>query len=235
MTLYNKAGDAELGELHGEGQAVEAATNDENGGADHHDAAPLTGKYFSYFKFLATINIRRSRFYELLNDRLRKQLTLRPNSLQNPMMARRRNKAAMTRTAWRLMFDYLMATSPRRTESLSRRHLTPNDARALWSLEPGEGRPIGTLAKDWNCDPSNATFIIDRLVRAGLAERRDSPADRRVKLVALSEAGARARQELREEYLKPPAAFAALSGEDLEQLLRILAKLALPSNSASRR
>src|SRR5687768_11384101 len=95
-------------------------------------------------------------------------------------------KRALAGRAWRLMFDCLMSTRPARDRSLKRRGLTPNDARALTSLERVHGRPIGALARDWACDPSNATFIVGRLERAGLAERRVGPHDRRVKLVALT-------------------------------------------------
>src|SRR5690242_18313955 len=73
-----------------------------------------------------------------------------------------------------------------RSASLARRNLTPNDARALWSLQLDQGRPIGELAREWECDPSNATFIVDRLETAGLAARKPHPSDRRVKLVSLT-------------------------------------------------
>jgi DNA-binding MarR family transcriptional regulator len=37
--------------------------------------------------------------------------------------------------------------------------------------------------REWGCDPSNVTFIIDRLVRDGLASRAESRTDRSVKLI----------------------------------------------------
>ena len=131
----------------------------------------------------------------------------------------------LARRVWRLMFDYLMATSPSRAESLARRGLTPNDARALWSLREDEGRPIGTLANDWRCDPSNATFIVDRLERAALAERRQDPTDRRVKMVFLTSAGAKAKAELLDEYYRPPPELLHLPEQDLQALLTALEKL----------
>src|ERR1051326_4896104 len=95
----------------------------------------------------------------------------------------RRSRSADAQRAWELMFNYLMATGPSRSRALGKRGLTPNDARALWSLADDRGTPIGALAKLWDCDPSNATFIVDRLVRAGYARREESSSDRRVKLV----------------------------------------------------
>lgn len=127
--------------------------------------------------------------------------------------------------AWRLMFGYLMQSGPDRARTLGARGLTPNDARALWHLDDGQGRPIGSLARDWNCDPSNATFIVDRLERAGLAERRPDPDDRRVKLVFLTEAGARTKAEVMAEHLRPPASLATLSKTELADLVALLRKL----------
>ncbi len=123
------------------------------------------------------------------------------------------------------MFEYLMATSPARARALDRRGLTPNDARALWGLEPDSGRPIGSLARDWGCDPANATFIIDRLEDAGLAKRGPSDRDRRVKLVTLTPKGAATKRALLREYRKPPPAFRDLPPKDLRVLVAILAKL----------
>ena len=39
------------------------------------------------------------------------------------------------------------------------------------------------LASLLKCDPSNVTFLVDRLEERGLVERQTDPADRRVKLV----------------------------------------------------
>lgn len=128
--------------------------------------------------------------------------------------------------AWRLMFDFLVRSAPRRTESLARRGLTPNDSRALFTLEAREGRPMRALAEAWACDPSNATWIVDRLEALSLAERRTVPEDRRVKLVVLTPKGERTRAELLAEFHRPPPEFAALDREDLERLERILTRLA---------
>ena len=45
---------------------------------------------------------------------------------------------------------------------------------------------MGDLARDLNCDRSYVTAIVDDLERAGLAERRVAPEDRRVKTIALT-------------------------------------------------
>jgi DNA-binding MarR family transcriptional regulator len=135
------------------------------------------------------------------------------------------SKAALAGRVWRLMFDVLMRSAPQRTESLARRGLTPNDSRALHSLDEGPGLAMRSLADTWGCDPSNATWIVDRLEALGLAERRPSARDRRVKLVALTAKGQRAKTELMDEFYRPPAELAALDRRDLEALDRVLQKL----------
>ena len=96
------------------------------------------------------------------------------------------SKEALAAEAWRLMLDYLIATSPARNRSLATRRLTPNDARALHTLDTENGQPMGALAQAWNCDRSMVTWIVDRLERAGLVERPAIAGDRRVKRVALT-------------------------------------------------
>jgi DNA-binding MarR family transcriptional regulator len=123
------------------------------------------------------------------------------------------------------MFQVLMASSGDRTSSLARRGLTPNDSRALWTLDVTNGRPIGELAREWDCDPSNATFIVGRLKHAGLARRAALAEDRRVKLVFLTPAGAAIRAELQREYHHPPAEVQKLNTRDLRELTRILKKM----------
>jgi len=123
------------------------------------------------------------------------------------------------------MFEILMASSETRAASLARRGLTPNDARGLWGLDAGKGRPIGDLAREWSCDPSNATFIVSRLEKAGYARREASAEDGRVKLVFLTETGTATRADLMREYHDPPAEMRVLTAGELRHLTRILKKI----------
>ena len=132
---------------------------------------------------------------------------------------------ALARRVWRALFDLLIRTAPLRTKSLARRGLTPNDSRALFSLDPRTGRSMRSLADEWECDPSNATWIVDHLEELGLAQRQVVLHDRRVKLVVLTRKGQRTRKELLDEFHKPPAEFNRLQRADLEALDRVLPKL----------
>jgi DNA-binding MarR family transcriptional regulator len=144
---------------------------------------------------------------------------------------------ALARRVWQALFDLLIRSAPLRTASLARRGLTPNDSRALFSLDPRTGRSMRSLADEWQCDPSNATFIVDRLEELGLAARQPLLHDKRVKLVVLTRKGEKTRADLLQEFHEPPAEFDGLDRVDLEALERIVVKLtaAPTSNLASRR
>jgi DNA-binding MarR family transcriptional regulator len=131
----------------------------------------------------------------------------------------------LARQVWRGLFDLLIRSAPTRTKSLARRGLTPNDSRALFSLDARTGRSMRALADDWQCDPSNATWIVDRLEELGLARRQPLLHDRRVKLVVLTRKGEKTRTELLDEFHQPPPEFDVLQRADLEALERVIAKL----------
>lgn len=74
--------------------------------------------------------------------------------------------------------------------------LTGAQARVL-SLLSAEPLPMRKVAERLKCEPSNITGIVDRLETRGLVERRPDPADRRVKLAAPTDEGARTAEALR--------------------------------------
>jgi DNA-binding MarR family transcriptional regulator len=149
------------------------------------------------------------------------------------MTTSRKTKAAAD--AWRSMFDFFIGTAPTRTHSLARRGLTPNDSRALMALQRDAGQTMGTLAHQWECDPANATWVIDRLERLGYATRQASPTDRRAKLVALTAAGAAVKAAITREFYTPPPALLGLEAAKLEELERIFQRLKSETSSSSRR
>jgi DNA-binding MarR family transcriptional regulator len=114
-----------------------------------------------------------------------------------------------------------------------RSFMPPNDSRALASLDPQEGRTMGSLADEWECDASNATWIVDRLERFGLAERRSVSHDRRITLVVLMARGVKTKGELIEELLTPPAELFDMAHGDLEALRRALEKFPRPTRRSA--
>ena len=76
------------------------------------------------------------------------------------------------------------------------------------------------------CDASYVTDLVDRLEERELIERRRSPEDRRVKLIALTAAGESCRDRALGAALRAPAEFAALDPDELRTLSELLAKAA---------
>ncbi|PYO06429.1 MAG: MarR family transcriptional regulator [Gemmatimonadetes bacterium] len=127
-------------------------------------------------------------------------------------------KARLAAEAWKRVFTFFMQTRSQRDSVLARLALTPNDVRALTELDVTTGRTMRSLAEEWGCDASNATWIVDRLEKRGLVERRSKPGDRRVKLVVLTPAGAKTRKQLLDGMFEPPPELLALPQKTLEVL-----------------
>ena len=136
-----------------------------------------------------------------------------------------REKEKVAAEAWRLLAEFFFKTAHTRTLVLQQFGLTPNEARALGTLASSDENTMGSLAEAWACDASNATWIVDRLERQGLAERRNSPTDRRVKLVVLTKRGAAVSKKLHSRMMEPPAGVEKLNLRDVKALRDSLAKL----------
>ncbi|MEU6994198.1 MarR family transcriptional regulator [Streptomyces sp. NPDC046465] len=96
--------------------------------------------------------------------------------------------------------------------------------RALRRLT-GEPITLRELTERLGADPPYTTVIVDDLVRRGLAERVANPADRRSKLVHLTEEGEAAAARATAILTTPPDDLLALPAEDIEVLDRVVAKL----------
>ncbi|MEU8778213.1 MarR family transcriptional regulator [Streptomyces sp. NPDC048606] len=107
-------------------------------------------------------------------------------------------------------------------DAAARHQLTGAQARVL-TLLAVEPLPMRRIARKLRCEPSNVTGIIDRLESRGLVARHPDPADRRVKLAALTEEGAQTADRLRESLdfaREPLAGLSAQEREALRDLLR---------------
>jgi DNA-binding MarR family transcriptional regulator len=105
-----------------------------------------------------------------------------------------------TMERWSALFHALQAASGPAWPAVE---LTLTQLKALFTLA-GEGRrTVGELARDLGIGHAGASLVVDRLVRLGLAERSEDPADRRRTVVRLSARGedlvARLRQGRREQ------------------------------------
>lgn len=120
--------------------------------------------------------------------------------------------------AWALLVP--LVYPPRFIEIAHKLGVTPSLLGALRLLE--QPQTMGRMAEFLHCDPSNVTGIVDALEERGLAERKPSAADRRVKVVELTTAGRRLRARAVEEMFKAPAWIADLSSADQRALRDIL-------------
>jgi MarR family transcriptional regulator, organic hydroperoxide resistance regulator len=142
-----------------------------------------------------------------------------------------RTKTSPRRTAaheaWDLMRAIVFSQRPRFIALCREFDLTPPQVLTLQNLDTETARPMSELAKLLACDASNITGITDRLEERGLVERRNAPGDRRVRMLALTMAGAELRDEVNRIYGQPPEQLTALSAADqaaLRDALRLAAE-----------
>lgn len=121
---------------------------------------------------------------------------------------------------------YMLAqeTSTATALLLAELELTEPLAIALYRLDPdGPPPPMRTLAATLRCDPSTATFLVDRLEERGLVLRQAAPSDRRIKVIALTAAGKKTRSRLVDGFAAR-SPLARLTQAQQEQLFRLLKK-----------
>ena len=134
-----------------------------------------------------------------------------------------RVKASPAREAWKLATDLWFSERPPRLPAVAQEFgLSPMGVKTLYLLEPGVEVPMSRVAEQCGCDASNITGIVDRMEARGLIERRDSPSDRRVKLIALTDDGAEVQTRVLDRLYEPPEAIEALSVEDQRALRDIM-------------
>jgi DNA-binding MarR family transcriptional regulator len=96
--------------------------------------------------------------------------------------------------------------------------LNPGQVHLLMNLEPSTSAPMSELADALACDASYVTGIVDRLEARGVVHRVTSPDDRRVKRVALTEAGRALRDDLMTRVSRPPPFIEGLATKDKRAL-----------------
>ena len=109
--------------------------------------------------------------------------------------------------AWHRFLDVMLAHKEQFAAGLAKFDLNPPQAFLLRSLAPGTSLPMCHIASALSCDASNVTNIVDRLEARGLIERQPDPADRRIRNIVLTRAGARLRTLLMQEAFAPPQSF----------------------------
>ena len=135
--------------------------------------------------------------------------------------------ASAAREAWQYVAELLMSQEiqHRFHEAAEAADLSPPQLKALLSLEAGAGQSMRALAEGWRCDASWVTGIVDGLEERGYVQRQPHATDRRIKVVALTPLGEKAKARVLERLYEPPASFAALTPDEQAQLRDLLVKL----------
>ena len=130
------------------------------------------------------------------------------------------------REAWQCVVELLMSEEVQHGfhDACEAADLSPPQFKALLSLTPGEAQSMSALSKFWRCDASWVTGIVDGLEERGYVKRQPHPTDRRVKVVALTPLGEKAKARALERIYEPPASFIALTPGEQVQLRDLLAK-----------
>ena len=126
--------------------------------------------------------------------------------------------------AWRLLFELAKRKHSVLVPALAELDLTPVQGHALRLLDPEQPIAMSALADALFCHASNVTGIVDRLETRGLVERQAGREDRRVKTLALTEAGKRVRSQVVELMRRPPPEIAELSASDQRALRDVLGR-----------
>lgn len=107
--------------------------------------------------------------------------------------------------------------------------LTGPQMQTLCLIDPAAPAAMSTLSCQLSCDASNVTGIADRLASQGYIIRQDSPADRRVKMLALTPKGQTIRTRIIADLVAAtPDGFSRLTTEELQQLQALLEKALVP-------
>ena len=125
--------------------------------------------------------------------------------------------------AFRSFITLLQSQKAWLSERIAAHDLTPQLMQGLQVLAEHPDATMRAFSENMFCDASNATGIVDRLEKRGLAERRNATADRRSKVVRLTPAGQRLHRRVEEMLLnEAPPAIAKLSAADQRTLREIV-------------
>ncbi|MFG3260526.1 MarR family winged helix-turn-helix transcriptional regulator [Streptomyces sp. NPDC048172] len=127
--------------------------------------------------------------------------------------------------AWSAMRAFVLETADKRRQVTEALGMSYFRAKALRMIGKKGPLTLRELAAGLYADAPYTTVTVEHLVQRGLVTRTPHPADRRSKLVQVTEEGAAAVAEMVRLSDAPPEALRALPPEDLAALDRILSVL----------
>lgn len=127
--------------------------------------------------------------------------------------------------AWQLMMKFYFVQRRHLPGWAGQFGLSHVQCHVLHLIEPGHPVPMSRLAEVLSCDASNVTGLVDRMEARGFLERRPSPDDRRVKVLALTPTGARLRGEMLRHMTRQPLPLSSLTPDERRALVTLLERL----------
>ncbi|MEU3755269.1 MarR family transcriptional regulator [Streptomyces olivoreticuli] len=132
--------------------------------------------------------------------------------------------AATAERAWANLREIVLGGNERRKDVVEALGMSFFRVKALRRIAR-EPVTLRELADQLLTDRPYATLVVHDLESRGLVERTANPADRRSKIVSVTEAGRAAAERANRILGTPPAALLALPPDDLAALDRIAARL----------
>ena len=127
---------------------------------------------------------------------------------------------------WLVLMKAFQAVMPYAAESIDQTKLGDSDFRVLEALLHKGPLPVNTLGPKVWLTPGSISVAVDRLVKKGLAARKEHAEDRRVRQVELTTKGrALITRGFREHAAAMESAVSVLSNNERLALLRLLKKL----------
>jgi DNA-binding MarR family transcriptional regulator len=127
--------------------------------------------------------------------------------------------------AWQLLMRFYFVQRRHLPDWAGQFGLSNVQCHVLHLVEPGRPVPMSRLADVLSCDASNVTGLVDRLEARGLLQRRPAANDRRVKVLELTAAGARLREEMLRHMTGRPLPLSSLTNEERRALVKLLERL----------
>ena len=133
--------------------------------------------------------------------------------------------ASRAETTLNLMREVFRGLAKRQDEAWLHTELSMAQVKALVAIGKDQDPPVGVVAKELGIGLSAASQIVERLVKAGLVERRAHPSDRRVTQCLLSHEGASALEQFQSGPRLLQSWLEQLDADDLENLEKGLSAL----------
>jgi Transcriptional regulators len=136
------------------------------------------------------------------------------------------DREELARRAWRLLMGAGQRHLEAVTAGIEEMGLSKVMAQFLGAVCQSPPGPTNQLATRFGVDPGWVTDIVDRLEARGELVRRPSAADRRVKILEVTEAGRETFSSMEAMFATPPPELLDAPREDLLALVRIAERLA---------